>query len=37
MGSTFSGDAVAAEPALPVAPRQRKTGRGIDGRASGHA
>jgi hypothetical protein len=37
MGSTFTGDTVAADATRLVAPRQTETDRGIDGRASGCA
>jgi len=37
MGSTFFGDAVAADAGRPAAPRQPETDCGIDGRASGNA
>jgi hypothetical protein len=37
MGSTFFGDAAAADAARSVAPQQLRTDRGIDGRAGGHA
>jgi len=37
MGSTFFGDAVAADAGRPAAPRQPETDRGIDGRASGYS